>query len=355
MTIWTTPQLHQLLMPNVQFVKLFSSQSELKDRFLVTAAPGDVAILFLDGDYLDFLDAAKVEALGPIIFVSPDPIIIKNDLSGANAIILDVKSMGLPQSRNVVSLLLDLTVKRSETLKIEPTPGNKPAAKPKEERIEDAPTIKGMLTYVIANTLPAIVSFDIIQDGTSVTARGICNIKQLENNALILYRFRREQMLKGMNKGVAIKLGFTFKQKAIECMLTIQKTNDDEVSTNVPKTLFLTRDMRIQPNPGKPLGLYILFPGTITATIRCTVVDISTHGIGFTCAKDFPIAQACMCTLVLPESGTILLTQGTIRFKKEIKNGFHYGAEIRPHAWDEEEIAKYVMNRESEIINSLRG
>jgi hypothetical protein len=49
-----------------------------------------------------------------------------------------------------------------------------------------------------------------------------------------------------------------------------------------------------------------------------------------------------------------VVTGGIIRFKKECIGGIRYGAEIKPHPWDEESIAKYIMKRETEIIGLLR-
>jgi len=50
-----------------------------------------------------------------------------------------------------------------------------------------------------------------------------------------------------------------------------------------------------------------------------------------------------------------VVTGGVIRYKKESDQGIRYGAEIRPHPWDEESIARYVMKREAELISLLRN
>ena len=353
MQIWTTPHLNDLLLEKALPVKL-APEGEIKDVFLVNSAPGDIALLGIDEDYLEFLEAAQAQGIaGPILFISPEPTIVKDDLYRSNAVMLDLKTMGTAGVKNIVHVVLNLAVKQTCSGSADIVTEQKGAGKADEKSIEDADTIKNMLSYGIKHTLPVMVAFEIKEEGEPVTARGICNIKELRGDTAVLHRFRQSLMFRGMKKSMSVKLYFSYKQNNMETFLTIREVHDQEVIAAVPERLFTTKGMRIQPNPKRPVNLFVLIPNEPTTNFK--VVDISPRGIGFLCPRDLPIDSVYKFTIVLPEPQTIVLTRGVIRFKKEQGNVFRYGAEISPHPWDEENIAKYVMTREAEIIGLLRN
>jgi hypothetical protein len=116
--------------------------------------------------------------------------------------------------------------------------------------------------------------------------------------------------------------------------------------------LFLTRGLRIQPDPNKPVNLYLHIANEPTSPYK--VLNVSPRGVAFLCARDLPLNSIYSMTILFPDPPVVVLTSGAIRYKKTANDGILYGAEIRPHPWDEENIAKYVMKREAEIISLVR-
>jgi hypothetical protein len=101
------------------------------------------------------------------------------------------------------------------------------------------------------------------------------------------------------------------------------------------------------------VDLFALIPNE--PTTRFKVFDISPQGIGFLCNRDLPVNSIYALMIMLPDPPAVVVTSGILRFKKESSNGIRYGAEFRPHPWDEESIAKYTMKREAEIISIVRN
>jgi hypothetical protein len=227
------------------------------------------------------------------------------------------------------------------------------AERTEDQPIEDRAAIAERLRFACTNEVPAIITFEIMENGEPLNVRGLCSFREATEDRLVFHNFKQATIFNALKKGLAIKLHFAYKQKSHVSLVTIQSTSDREITTSVPTRLFIAREIRIQPSQSKPIGLYVLIPGEPTTPVKVT--DISPRGIGFICSRDLPADNVYGLTIMLPDPQAVVVTGGVIRFKKESGQGIRYGAEIRPHPWDEESIARYVMNREAEIINLLRN
>ena len=352
MRIWTTPKLNELFIIKELPVRLLPDQ-EIKQMFLQHAEPDDIAVVGIDDDYLDFLAKAReCSIIGPILIISPEPIMYEIDLQRFNALVLDLKKMGTEAVYDIVHYVL-FTARhyRVSLAPVIPPPAqcNLPIDM---TPVEDVSTIRKQLDYLHREEIPVIVAMDIQEHGVPVTARGVCAIKSITDNSIVLNRFKQAVFLQAMKKGKSLKLYHTYRQLNHEAIIDIQRTTNTETYASLPDRLFIKKDIRIQPNRKKPVSLHVITPGE--PTTACNVQDISTRGIGFVCLRHFPVDSIFSLSIQLPDPNMIILTPGIMRYKKESREGIHYGAEIRPHPWDEESIAKYVMKREAEIISLLR-
>jgi hypothetical protein len=353
MPIWTTPELNELLTITELPLRLLP-QKQIKAAFLAEAAPGDMAVIKIDDDYLEFLAAAKERNIaGPIILISPEPTIVEADLHHDNALVLDLKKMGPVAVKNIAHVIINLAAQQTNA----PIPDIQTvcmdAERTEDQPIEDRAAIRERLQFAHKNGIPAMIAFEIMESGEPVKVRGLCFIREITEDSLVFHNFKQLTLLKAIKKGLSIQLYFTYKQKNHGSTVTIQSTTDKDVTTSMPTRLFITREIRIQPSPSKPIGLYVLIPNEPTTIVK--VMDISPRGIGFVCARDLPADNVYGLTIMLPEPQAVVVTGGVIRYKKEFGQGIRYGAEIRPHPWDEESIARYVMKREAEIISLLRN
>ncbi len=353
MPIWTTQELNELLAIKELPLRLLPPKL-IKTAFLADAAPGDMAIVRIDDDYLAFLAAAKERGIaGPIVLISPEPTIVEADLHHYNAMVLDLKKMGLVAVKNIAHAIVNLAAHRTDA----PVPDIQTvcmaADRMEDQPIEDRAAIHERLRFAHQNEIPALIAFEVMEHGEPVKVRGRCSLREFTEHALVFHNFKQASLFKAMKKGLPIQLYFTYKQKNHGSTVTVQDTTDKDVTTSVPTRLFITREIRIQPSQSKPIGLYVLIPNEPTAMVRVT--DISPRGIGFICTRDLPVDSVYGLTIMLPDPQAVVVTGGIIRYKKESGNGIRYGAEMRPHAWDEESIARYVMKREAEIISLLRN
>ena len=352
MQIWTTPKLNEIFTIKELPVRLLPDH-EIKKRFLHHAEPDDIAVVGIDDDYLDFLAEARERGIvSPILIISPEPIMYEPDLQRFNALVLDLKKMGSEAVNDIVHYVL-FTAQHYRVSLPSVLPPLTPSSLPAETKpVEDAAIIRKQIVYLHKEEIPVIVAMDIKEHGMPVTARGICAIKELTDDSIVLNRFKQAVFLQAMKKGSSLKLYYTYRQLNHEAVVDIERTMDIEIQTSFPDRLFIKKDIRIHPNMKKPVSLHVSVPGE--PTTACNVIDISTRGIGFVCSRHFPIDSLFSLTIQLPDPNIIILTTGIFRYKKESMEGIHYGAEIRPHPWDEESIAKYVMKREAEITSLLR-
>jgi len=353
MPIWTTPQMQEQLQLKELPLRVLSP-NEIKTAFLAQSAPEDIAILGINDEYLEFLAAVKERGIQcPVLFISPEPTITEPDLLRFNALVLDLKKMGLTSVRNIVQVILRLAARQGGVYAPGISFDAATAGRADEGSVEDAKVVRERLAFIHKKEIPAMISFEVRENGNPVMARGLCSIKDIRDDALVFHRFKQSMLVKSLKKGQFITVYVTYKQKNYGAVVTVLNTTDKELVASLPTKLFYTREMRIQPNLSKPVGLYVLIPNEPTTNLQ--VLDISPRGIGFLCPRDLPIDAVYGLTITLPDPQSIVVTSGAIRFKKESSNGIRYGAEMHPHPWDEESIAKYIMKRETEIIGLLRN
>ncbi len=352
MQIWTTPRLNEFFSFEELPVRLLPDH-EIKKIFLNHAEPDDIAVVGIDDDYLHFLaDARERGIIGPIIIISPEPIMYEADHQRFNTLVLDLKKMGGEAVYDIVHYLLFMARHYHVSL-----PAFLPSLPPSphgsdEKPVDDPGAILKQLTYLHREEIPVIVAIDIQEHGEPVAARGVCRLKAITDNSLVLSGFKQSVFFQAVRKASFFKMYHSYRQLNHEAIVDIQKTTDTEIQAALPNRLFVKKDIRIQPNKKKPVVLHVSVPGE--PTTGCKVIDISTRGIGFLSSRNFPVDSVFSLTIQLPDPLIIILATGTIRYKKESREGIHYGAEIRPHPWDEESIARYVMKREAEIIGMLR-
>jgi hypothetical protein len=277
----------------------------------------------------------------------------ESELRRYNALVLDLKKMGTDMVSDIVHYLLFI----AQHYHVPPSVGFPPLAPSSptsdDRPVEGAAAILKQLTYLHKADIPMIVAMDIYEYGVPVSARGACAIKTITDSSIVLNRFKQPAFFQAVKKGRSLKMYYSYRQLNHEAIVDIHKTTDTEIHVSLPDRLFVKKDIRIQPNPNKPVALHVIVPGE--PTTGCKVIDISTRGIGFLCSRNFPVDSVLSLTIQLPDPHVVILSTGIIRYKKESMEGIRYGAEIRPHPWDEENIAKYVMKREAEIICLLRS
>ena len=353
MPIWTTPELNELLAIKELPLRLLPPK-QIKAAFLAEAAPGDMAVIMIEDEYLEFLAAAKERSIaGPIILISPEPTIVEADLHHYNALVLDLKKMGLVAVKNIAHVIIKLAAQPANALIPHIQTVGMDSERTEDQPIEDRAAILERLRFAHKKELPAIIAFEIMENGEPIKVRGLCSIREITEDSLVFHNFKQSTLFKAMKKGLSIQLYFTYKLKNHVSAVTVLNTTDKDITTSVPTRLFVTREIRIQPSLSKPIGLYVLIPNEPTTMVKAT--DISTRGIGFICTRDLPADGVYGLTIMLPDPQAVVVTGGVIRYKKDSDQGIRYGVEIQPHPWDEESIARYVMKREAELISLLRN
>jgi hypothetical protein len=353
MHVWTTREFNSLLSITELPIRLFP-RDELKIAFLAQYSPRDIAIIPFDDEYLEFLSAVKKQGISSLILlISPEPTIIETDLQGFNALVLDIKTMGEGTVKQIVHVILELAAHQEGVagpgvIFDNRTPGTK-----REKPVEDLSVILGQLADVCKKDVPVMIAMEMHEAGHLVTVRSLCTIKDVRNDAIVFHKFKQSLFLKEMKVGQSVMLHYPFKQNSHSFIVMVRHSRENELLTSVPTQLFPTRGFRIQPNQSKPVRLYVHIANE--PSINFKVLDISIRGIGFVCTRDLSVDTKHGFTIVLPDPPVIVVTVGIVRFKKESSQGIRYGAEFRPHPWDEENIAKYIMKREGEIMALLRA
>lgn len=201
--------------------------------------------------------------------------------------------------------------------------------------------------------LPIIIAYTTLEDRKSITVRCLAYIKEILDNRLVLHRFKPFFPSRIMKNNVEIRAVFSSSPESYETVLKIMEIDGDILYTNLPRGFYQSRPIRIEPSPKKPIYLYILTFGE--PTYPTEVVNISEKGIGFVSLRDFNVGAQLGLTIILPDDFGLIVCYGTIRFKKEERPGFfRYGVELHNHPKDRAIIARYIMNREKEIIELLK-
>jgi len=351
MAVWTTPELQELLKITELPLRLLPGK-EIRAAFLAQAAPKDIAVLTIDGEYADFLAAAQGRGLaGPFLFIAPEPTLVEDELYRKNALVLDLKKTGSGAVKNIIHVILNQVPQKAGAPALDITPDCITTRNTEDEPIEDADAIRERLVFAHARKVPANISFEVMENGEPIRVRGLCSIKETLDDSLVFHNIRQPALFLGIKTGLPVMLYFSYSRKSHVAMVVIQGMTDKEITTSMPTRLFITRDIRIQPNRSKPVRLYVHIPDEPAYPVQ--VADISPRGISFLCTRDLPADCVYGLTIILPEPDVVIVTSGAIRFKREGSDHIRYGAEIRPHHLDEESLAKYVLRRETEILNLL--
>jgi c-di-GMP-binding flagellar brake protein YcgR len=110
------------------------------------------------------------------------------------------------------------------------------------------------------------------------------------------------------------------------------------------------RHLRVEPASGRPVELFSHFEGGPTLRLRLT--DISRKGVGFIGVHDVNENDEGIFAVLLPGEGNIVISPGTVRFKKSCGDFFRYGVELLVSPRDEQKIERYVLERERETAET---
>lgn len=374
MRIWTSSEFSGLF-PEDAPLRLLP-QGQIKDVFLREAMSGDMALMGLDAGYLDFLSALKAKGVtGPVIFISPGPDIRQEDIAPYNAIVLDEGRLGQAGLRAFVNFIMGVA-QGGAAYKDVPDDGLLRGKTPADTGVQEPLDVRKVLSHSMARGIPVVVAFQIMKGRDPFTARGICEVKDIRENVLVLHRFRPTELIKelkfeptadvlsvsntGGPRRDQLRLHqqmfsvFTYEGDTYEALLRIIKAEDSELHASIPERLVRERrrHVRVEPDPEKPVEIYMHVEGEPTGHLNVT--DISQQGAGFLSDRDLKVGSGYNFTVVLPEPKTLVQSYGVVRFKKEFGDVFRYGVELQVHPWDERLLARYIMKRESEILNLLK-
>jgi len=342
MQIWTTTQIAELIPDKWLNIKLFPEEV-LKDAFLKNSLAGDVAILNFDADCMDFLSTVKAQGIrGPVIFISHGSTVTTENIHTDNAIILDFKKLGTAKVKNNIDFILKIASEHDG----------------RESRSSYEDPLK--IRRILASTLKKedtffLVSVQILEDKKPVTVRGVCNIKTIRENTMVLHKFSPTLLLKGLRKGTQIMITLRYMDKNYGAVVSVLTMGGKEICTSIPKRMFTAtnRYIRIEPGSKRPINLYLIEKNE--PTIPLELINISMRGIGFLSTKNLEVGRSYGFYIKLPYPRAIVVCNGVIKYRKEHGRTIRYGAELEIKPEDEKNIAKYITKRELEIRQLLRN
>jgi len=353
MQIWTTPQLNEQILEKGLPVTVKAEQ-EIKEIFLRDAAVCDMAVIPIDDKCRDFLCKAKAKGIhGPILFISPEAVIEGGGLYGHQAFILDQKKMGNDGLKRTVSFILALSLSRIPAGLHQSFTTEEFACLTNEGPKEADVNIRETLSTLQREEARVVVAFQMLEDDEPVTVRGTCILKTLAENTIVLSRFKPIPLLQGAKPGMEVAMLFTLGEERYHATITSRSIGDDELIVSIPDRLYFVRRrfFRIEPSPPLPVHLTVLLPHQPTVLYKA--LEIGQRGVSFVGTGALDLGRVYAFTVMLPEPSTVIGSYGIIRSKKETDNGFRYGAELHIHPRDEEDIARYIMRRELQILSLL--
>ncbi|GAB4389606.1 MAG: hypothetical protein Kow0025_16010 [Thermodesulfovibrionales bacterium] len=374
MTIWTTPKYKALFAEGASLKVL--PEERARKGFAAEAAPGDMAVLGLEGYEIDFLATLKSRGINcPVVFLTPEPVTTGDELVPYNALILDLRKMGVPDAMRVVNFIARITSERASEGICRARPNSRGAAHAEEGAPETQVQAGEVIAYHMNGRIPVVAALQFCRAGEVFTARLTCEVRSAGDDSLVLHKFRPSVItgdlkLKPSGDGTfydapfrhghELELNdravviFSHGDRSYEAVLKVLDISEEKMTVAAPVGLLHERrkNLRIEPDPSKPVDLYALVPGEPTMSV--TLTDISQRGVGFVSERDFAIGDVLDFTIVVPEPRAVVLAQGEIMFKKKQGANFRYGAGLGLHPWDEEKVFRYIMRRELEIIERLR-
>lgn len=353
MKIWTTNALAVLFFPDKKFPLEIGTPMYIQSSFLQNAVPGDMALIELPEDYMEFLVAAKAKGiLGPFIFISPEPTVIDEQMKSYNAMVLYMKKTEISEIREVVNFIVRLAStrdRRAAAVQVPVSENVEFETFQRESPVTDPSIIKKVLESILRAGTPVIVSVGILEDGDLVTARGLCHVKALTGHEMVLYRLSPEAFSGVLKKNTQIKLVLSHLDENYEISSAVLTTGLDNLYIKIPDTLFIEKrgNVRVEPSRRKPVLLYMLRTNVPTNPLR--VGDICLGGLSFETEIELAKDSIHGFTIVLPEQKGIVLSYGKIVYQRSAGLVYRYGVQLNIHPGDEERIADYIMHREKEI------
>ncbi len=216
--------------------------------------------------------------------------------------------------------------------------------------------INKILEKFLQDNLPIILMGNTQDARRLITFRFLGYIKEIkEKNYIVFHKFKPLLPYFVFKNEPRLKAIFSISpQNGIETVLQIKEIDTDEIYTDFPENFYVSRPIRIEPNPKKPVLLYVLSKDD--PTNLCDVINISEKGVCFISQRDYIVNGEYGFMIILPDQLGVITCYGEIKYKKIEKFGyFRYGAELFNHAKDRAVLSKYIMIREKEIIELLRG
>ena len=359
MKIWTTKALADTFFPGRKFTFEIRLQTDIQSSFLQGAIPGDMALMELPEEYIEFLTMAKARGIrGPFIFISPEPTVTDEQMKRYNAMVLDIKRTEVSEIREIVNFIAKLAMERDlRAASAHCTAGEISDIEfetvHEGQQVKDPLRIKQVLEYISRSKIPVIISIYIFENGRPVTARGLCRIELFSGQEIVLHRFKPYIFSEIIGENTQIKLVLSHREENFDAVSTVLKTGPDKLTVTVPDTLFTEnrRNIRVEPNRKKPVFLYILQKNE--PTNACRVIDISLGGLCFETGSELIKGSVYVFAIVLPEGAGVVLCYGKILYRRPSASVLRYGVQLNIHPRDEELIAYYIMNREKEIAGLL--
>jgi hypothetical protein len=199
-----------------------------------------------------------------------------------------------------------------------------------------------------------IVTFQIRDNNELVTVRGSCIIKTLSENTLVLTNIKPDTLIRGIRPETEVSLLFSRGEHQFHTTLKALHRNNGDLAAPIPDRIYFVRRrfLRIEPSPPRPVSLSALLPSEPTEQYK--VLELSQRGCSFIGHGKFEQGKTYACAIMLPDPAALLHMYGIIRARKENANGFRYGVELQIHHRDEDIIARYIMQREMQILSLLR-
>ncbi len=212
---------------------------------------------------------------------------------------------------------------------------------------------RDLMPHLVKDHTQLIIEFQLLEDGSPVTARGACTVMSGAGDSAVLGAFTPKTITRLLRAGIDVTIRLTREGQTYQTRTKLQKTGTDEVTIAMPGLLNAEsrRYLRITPNAADPVQVFVLMPDLPTA--RLTAVEVSQRGLSFYSGQGLEKGSSSAFTIILPDPPAVILSAGTIRYKRSHEGGFFYGVELHIHSRDEEYLARYIMQREREIRELL--
>ncbi|MDA8161335.1 MAG: PilZ domain-containing protein [Desulfobacteraceae bacterium] len=359
MKICTTKYHAGIFFPDKNSPLEICQPKDIERAFLQGAIPGDMTVMDLPEEYIEFLAASKAKGIpGPFIFILPEPTMIDEQLKMYNAMVLDMEKTEISEIREIVNFIARLTMAHNMRIAADQCAADEISIVEfktfqREDPVKDPLRIKQALEYILRAELPVIISIQILEDGDPVTARGVCHIGALNGSEITLHRFKPLEFSEAIGEKTQIKLVLSHRDENYEAVSTVLKAGQNRLNITAPDILFIEkrRSIRIEPSRKNPALLYILRKNE--PTTFCRVIDISICGLCFETGTEFIKGEVHGLTVVLPGKSGLVLSYGKILYQRPLGSVYRYGVQLNTHPADEDRIANYIMEREKEISTLL--